>query len=173
MRREAIKYVGWVEAVKADTHRERTHDGYRCAQPILHLLLLVAVLALTAPVLAAESSRVPKPVIEAGKGEQCVESTEFMRRNHMVLLKHQRDDTMRKGIRTTKYSLNGCIECHASRRNNSVVGSDRNFCQSCHSYAAVKLDCFECHTSKPKALAERAAFRQAGFATMGIAQAVK
>ncbi len=25
------------QAVKADTHRERTHDGYRYAQPILHL----------------------------------------------------------------------------------------------------------------------------------------
>ena len=27
--------VGWVEAVKADTHRQRSSDGYRCAQPIL------------------------------------------------------------------------------------------------------------------------------------------
>ncbi len=30
--------VGWVEAVKADTHRQRTLDGYRYAQPILRLL---------------------------------------------------------------------------------------------------------------------------------------
>ena len=134
---------------------------------------MLFMLALASPVLAADASRVPKPVIEAAKGEQCVESTEFMRRNHMVLLKHQRDDTTHKGIRTTKYSLKGCIDCHASRKNNSVVGSDQNFCQSCHSYAAVKLDCFECHASKPKAPAERAAFKQAGFAPMGIAQAVK
>jgi hypothetical protein len=137
------------------------------------LLLLVAALAFAAPVLAADSSRVPKPVIEAGKGEQCVESTDFMRRNHMELLKHQRDATTHQGIRTRNHSLNGCIECHASRKNNSVVGSDQNFCQSCHSYAAVKLDCFECHASKPKASAERAAFRQAGVAPMGIEQAVK
>ena len=97
--------------------------------------------------------RVPKPVIEAGKGEKCVESTEFMRRNHMELLKHQRDETMHNGIRTRSYSLKGCIECHASRKTNSVIGTDQNFCQSCHSYAAVKLDCFECHASKPKATA--------------------
>ncbi len=125
------------------------------------LLLLVAVVAFAAPVLGADSSRVPKPVIEAGRGEQCVESTEFMRRNHMELLKHQRDATTHQGIRTKTYSLKGCIECHASRKNNSVLGSEQNFCQSCHSYAAVKLDCFECHASRPKAPAGRAVLTQA------------
>ena len=137
------------------------------------LLLFVVALAIAAPVSAADSSRVPKPVIEAGKGEQCVENTDFMRRNHMELLKHQRDATTHQGIRTRKHSLNGCIECHASRKNNSVVGSDQNFCQSCHSYAAVKLDCFECHASKPKAPAEGAAFKQAGIAPMETRRAVK
>jgi [DsrC]-trisulfide reductase subunit J len=131
-------------------------------------LLLVAVLAFAAPVLAADrdSSRVPRPVIEAGKGERCVETTDFMRRNHMELLRHQRDATTHQGIRTRNHSLNGCIECHASRKNNSVVGSEQNFCQSCHSYAAVKLDCFECHASKPKAPAERAAQKQAGISQL-------
>lgn len=85
------------------------------------------------------------------KGDKCVRDTDYMRRNHMSLLKHQRDDTMRKGIRTTQYSLKGCIDCHASPKNNSVIGTKDNFCQGCHSYAAVKLDCFECHSSKPKA----------------------
>lgn len=85
------------------------------------------------------------------KGDKCVRDTDYMRRNHMNLLKHQRDDTMRKGIRTTQYSLKGCIDCHASPKNNSVIGTKDNFCQGCHSYAAVKLDCFECHSSKPKA----------------------
>jgi|LAHR01.1.fsa_nt_gb hypothetical protein len=87
------------------------------------------------------------------KGEQCVRDTEYMRRNHMDLLKHQRDDTMRRGIRTTQNSLKGCVDCHASPKNNSVIGSKDNFCQGCHTYAAVKLDCFECHSSKPKAAA--------------------
>jgi len=85
------------------------------------------------------------------KGDKCVRDEDYMRRNHMTLLKHQRDDTMRKGIRSTQYSLKGCIECHASPKNNSVIGTNENFCQGCHSYAAVKLDCFECHSSKPKA----------------------
>lgn len=85
------------------------------------------------------------------KGDKCVQDTEFMRRNHMVMLKHQRDDTMRKGLRTTQFSLKGCVDCHASPKNNSVIGTNDNFCQGCHSYVAVKLDCFECHSSKPKA----------------------
>lgn len=84
------------------------------------------------------------------KGDKCVRDTEFMRRNHMVMLKHQRDDTMRKGIRTTQFSLKNCVDCHASPKNNSVIGTNDNFCQGCHAYVAVKLDCFECHSSKPK-----------------------
>ena len=73
-----------------------------------------------------------------------------MRRNHMELLKHQRDETMRSGIRTAQFSLNGCVQCHASAKTGSVLGPE-GFCQSCHSYAGVKLDCFECHASKPGA----------------------
>jgi hypothetical protein len=98
----------------------------------------------------ASTSRVAQPVIEAARGGQCVADPAFMRRNHMVLLKHQRDDTLRGGIRTGKYSLKACIDCHASKTTNSVAASDTNFCQSCHIYAAVKLDCFECHTNKPQ-----------------------
>jgi predicted CXXCH cytochrome family protein len=95
--------------------------------------------------------RVPKPVIEPARGGQCVEDPAFMRRNHMELLKHQRDDTLRGGVRiTAKYSLKACIECHASPASNSVTATQTNFCVSCHSYAAVKIDCFECHATQPQ-----------------------
>jgi predicted CXXCH cytochrome family protein len=80
-----------------------------------------------------------------------VEDAAFMRRNHMQLLKHQRVDTLRGGIRTGKYSLKECIACHASQSTNSVVANGDNFCQSCHNYAAVSIDCFGCHASKPAA----------------------
>lgn len=99
----------------------------------------------------AKSGRVPVPQHAVEKGDKCVRDADYMRRNHMNLLKHQRDETMRKGIRTTQYSLKNCIECHASKKTNSVIGSNDNFCQGCHSYVGVKLDCFECHSSKPKA----------------------
>lgn len=103
------------------------------------------------------------------KGDKCVQDTEFMRRNHMVMLKHQRDDTMRKGIRTTQFSLKGCVDCHASPKNNSVIGSNDNFCQGCHSYVAVKLDCFECHSSKPKVASPVAAPHPAVGVSAGMA----
>lgn len=119
------------------------------------LLRLAAALLLFSGVAAqaadepAKTSRVPKPVIEAARGGQCVEPPDVMRRNHMEYLKHQRDDTMHGGIRGAKYSLKACIECHASQTTNSVTAAPTNFCISCHSYAAVKVDCFECHATQP------------------------
>lgn len=105
-----------------------------------------------ASVFAAE--KLPSPHLDIGKGGQCVEDPKIMRKVHMNYLKHQRDETVHKGIRGSKYSLAGCVDCHASLKDNSVLGSDEHFCQGCHVYAAVKLDCFECHTSKRKVTAE-------------------
>lgn len=119
---------------------------------ILAALLAVSAVAMASADAHEESAgRVPKPVHAAGKdGDKCVRDTAYMRRHHMDELKHQRNDTMRKGIRTKEMSLQNCVDCHASKQTNSVLGKD-GFCQSCHSYAAVTLDCFECHASKPKA----------------------
>jgi [DsrC]-trisulfide reductase subunit J len=97
-------------------------------------------------------SRVPMPVIARGEGESCVEDTDFMRRNHMTLLLHQRDETMREGIRGEPYSLKECVACHAVDDSDGeplTAASPEHFCRSCHDYAAVKIDCFECHASRP------------------------
>jgi len=120
------------------------------------LLVLTGLLAAIAVggSAAAETGRTPRPVIEpAAAGSQCVEPPSVMRRNHMEFLKHQRDDTVRGGIRGAKHSLKACIDCHASTQTASVAKAETNFCVSCHSYAAVKIDCFECHTSKSPKLA--------------------
>ncbi len=117
------------------------------------ILLLAAIPAGWADALAPQvaASRVLQPVIETARGGQCVEAPAFMRRNHMKLLMHQRDDTLRGGIRTGKYSLKACVACHASQTSQSVNADPSNFCQSCHNYAAVKIDCFECHANTPPA----------------------
>jgi hypothetical protein len=95
--------------------------------------------------------RAPKPVItEPVKGDRCVEDDAFMRRNHMKVLDHHRDETVKKGIRTKKYSLKECVNCHASEKTGSVAAGKDDFCVSCHSYAAVKIDCFDCHSTKPQ-----------------------
>ncbi len=93
-------------------------------------------------------SRVPKPDVSDATGASCVKPVPYMRRHHGELLEHHRHDVLHKGIRTRTYNINNCIECHASHKNNSVIGTNQNFCQSCHKYVGVKLDCFECHNPK-------------------------
>lgn len=96
---------------------------------------------------------VPKPVIPPAKGEQCVEPTDVIRKNHMKFLMHQRDDTVLHGIRTKKHSLVECINCHVQPDETGAypeITSKEHFCNSCHSYASVKVDCFQCHMSKPE-----------------------
>ena len=89
--------------------------------------------------------RVALPAVKIEKGEACVAPTEDMRRDHMNRLLHQRDRTLRQGIREPRFSLKRCVECHAGRETGSVLGKD-GFCSSCHTYASVSIDCFECHT---------------------------
>lgn len=93
----------------------------------------------------SQASRVPLPVMKIERGEKCVAPVEEMRRNHMKMLLHQRDRTVHQGLRETRHSLKGCIDCHASEKTGSVLGKE-GFCSSCHTYASVKIDCFECHT---------------------------
>lgn len=94
------------------------------------------------------------PNIPKGMGEQCVAPVDEMRRNHMEMLKHQRDDTMHRGIRPQNAgSLKGCITCHAQKDDDGVyipINAPGQFCNACHSYAAVSTDCFQCHATKPR-----------------------
>jgi len=113
--------------------------------------LALLVLGLAYASSNGEHEKGPAIIIDKARaGDRCVEPEEFMRKNHMTLLKHQRDETMHKGIRTKKHSLQNCINCHASTKDDRVIGTNQHFCQSCHTYAAVSLDCWECHTPKAK-----------------------
>jgi len=115
-----------------------------------HALLACAMLLSCAAVRAGES-RVPQPVIEPARaGTQCVADPATMRRDHPAMLKHQRDATVRSGIRGAKASLKACIACHASPATGSVAKAETNFCVSCHAYAAVHIDCFGCHATRPQ-----------------------
>ncbi len=103
---------------------------------------------------SGDQDRVPLPTIAPAKGERCVEPTEVMRRDHMKFILHQRDETVHEGIRTKRHSLKECIDCHVTPGadgQTARVESREHFCNSCHSYAAVKIDCFQCHSSQPEA----------------------
>jgi len=104
----------------------------------------VALFVLLAGALAPAAADVPQPRFEVDKSTVCVAPRAEIRRTHMDLLKHRRDRTVHEGVRDGKTSLEACIDCHAGKTG-SVVGSPDAFCQSCHAYAGVKLDCFECH----------------------------
>lgn len=111
--------------------------------------LLAIAMTVTGAALGGEKAagRVTLPAVRIDKPGACVAPTEEMRRNHMQMLLHQRDRTMRRGIRESRFSLKNCVECHASRETGSVLGQD-GFCSSCHAYASVSMDCFECHSAQ-------------------------
>ena len=116
-------------------------------------LAFLASLALGAVAGAADG--VPLPVlVKAAKGEACVEPVPIIRRDHMKFLMHQRDDTVHQGIRGARHSLVGCIDCHAAKDETGQwirIDAHGQFCASCHSYASVEIDCFECHAALPLA----------------------
>lgn len=90
--------------------------------------------------------------IPRGKGEQCIEPTEIMRKQHMEFLFHDRDLTMREGNRSIRHSLVDCVECHAqtSQQQEAIpINASGQFCAVCHEAVSVKIDCFSCHAAVP------------------------
>ncbi len=89
---------------------------------------------------------------KADKLTSCVEPTPVMRRRHFEFIEHQRDLTVHQGIRGSKHSLAGCVDCHARRDASGKpvpVNAEGEFCNTCHEYAAVEFDCFMCHSTVP------------------------
>ena len=124
---------------------------HRWGRSIVTLLLLGAVGVLSG------CSNEPEQLAVAGsskaaKLEQCVEPTEFMRRNHMELIKHQRDETVHKGIRATDHKLASCIECHVQHDAQGQpvpVNAPGQFCAACHQFVGEHLNCYQCHSPVP------------------------
>jgi hypothetical protein len=117
-------------------------------------LVVLAILWVPALVRAGDSLLpvVPEAQRRVSETQGCVEPTADMRRNHMKYLLHQRDETVHEGIRTKQFSLEQCIDCHVSSAPDTPrVSSELHFCNSCHTYAAVNIDCFECHADRPSA----------------------
>ncbi len=132
----------------------------------LRITLLLTGLALLIP--ATGSADVPLPVIHEpeGEGVKCVEPEDVMRRDHMNFILHQRDETMHRGIRTSKYSFAECIDCHVQPNDKGNIASfesEEHFCSGCHEYAGVTIDCFECHADRPQQFIDRASASSAAL----------
>jgi hypothetical protein len=135
-----------LQGMSRDSLRRALHLDLLVTVSARIIVFVVAFLCLTNIASATESYGMPK--LDIGKGGHCVADPQWMRVNHMKVLFQQRDETVHLGIRDGKYSLKNCVECHASLRDNSVIGREDSFCEGCHRYEAVKIDCFECHSSK-------------------------
>ena len=139
-----------------------------------HLAKLVMAVALAVTAIAGIAVMAPAlagpPEPAKGRGEKCVEPTDWMRRNHMKALMHKRDETVHQGIRSPKFSLKGCIDCHQVKGDDgkAVTAADpKHFCRTCHDYAAVRMDCFECHASRPEEKATTTGYRDRAPAQSG------
>jgi hypothetical protein len=93
----------------------------------------------------APDPKIDTPVIQQLEKKECVESKDYMRREHMKLLNEWRDSAVRDGSRVYvnsdgkhyRISLqNTCMNCHSNKK---------KFCDECHTYAAVKPFCWDCH----------------------------
>jgi len=124
-----------------------------------HLVILVGLFALPIFSMAGDLSPVvPKAKAKASAQTECVEPVKEMRKNHMEFLLHQRDKTLRQGVRTKEHSLVECIDCHVTPKENGEfarIGEDEHFCISCHNYAAVNVDCFDCHSDLPENVSKK------------------
>ncbi len=104
------------------------------------VIMLLALLAAPLVYTAAGNGLFGKPpapeLAKPANATQCVEPAEWMRANHMKLLRHQRDLIVRAGMLNEKYHIENCKSCHTKRA---------EFCDRCHSYAGVKPECFDCH----------------------------
>jgi hypothetical protein len=75
-----------------------------------------------------------------------------MVRNHPSFLTHSRSMVVYQGKRVAGDTIEKCVACHAVKdADGMAVGYDSpdHFCRGCHYKAAVSIDCFECHNSKP------------------------
>ena len=121
----------------------------------LRKLTWICLLFLTSSLLRLSADELPYSVLNLPKavmGESCVEPVSVMREKHMDLLFHQRDKTMYQGTRDEKHSLIGCLNCHTQKDAQGQfipINEKGQFCEVCHSYTAVKMDCFGCHATTP------------------------
>jgi len=89
---------------------------------------------------------------------QCIHDEHEMRRNHMNYILHERDETMHEGVRNEPGSLAACIDCHVEPNDKGEIAgidSKDHFCNGCHQYASVQIDCFQCHADRPQKFIKR------------------
>jgi len=115
--------------------------------------LIIFVLIVTFPIWfnGLKAGTLPKPELPPGGEKNCVMPVEYMRASHMQLLNEWRDNVLRDENRTVvtvdgkdyrKGLQMACMQCHSNKE---------KFCDNCHTYAAVKPYCWDCHLTPKEA----------------------
>lgn len=86
----------------------------------------------------------PQVTINTAQAAQCIEPTQWMIEHHPELLIQWRNNVVRNDIQTYtasdgkqyQESLATCAQCHPDTE---------DFCNQCHNYIGVSLDCWNCH----------------------------
>lgn len=123
---------------------------YKGGRIIAGLILFAGLILMPFLLNVGTAAAKPEPslntaAIQQLSGKTCVESAEFMKTEHMQLLNQWRDAALRDGktvyVNSQGQSFpisleNSCLKCHSN---------PQQFCNSCHTYAAVKPYCWSCH----------------------------
>ncbi len=128
------------------------HASKKGCRPISWYLITVFTVVLLAGAFAAAPEDIPPPRGKYDEKTLCVEPVEIMRRKHFDFILDHRDETVIRGIRTKQYSLTGCIDCHITpdaQGEYARYSEETHFCANCHQFAAVTIDCFQCHADRP------------------------
>ncbi|MBE0426815.1 MAG: sulfate reduction electron transfer complex DsrMKJOP subunit DsrJ [Nitrospirae bacterium] len=126
------------------------YDGWKI---IIGIVIFLGLL--TVPFFFAGEKATAKPdpkldtpeIMKLPEAERkCVESKDYMKREHMKVLNDWRDWAVRDGntIYTSaatgeQYDIslqNTCMKCHSNKK---------EFCDECHNYTAVNPYCWDCH----------------------------
>lgn len=113
-------------------------------------LVVFFIIALTPwwwNLVAGSKAEAPEPELtaKAKEAKSCVESKDFMKRDHMQLLDQWREEVVRNERRTYINSegksfdmslTNTCLDCHSNKA---------KFCDACHDYTSVRPYCWDCH----------------------------
>ncbi|MBG0775112.1 MAG: sulfate reduction electron transfer complex DsrMKJOP subunit DsrJ [Desulfovibrionaceae bacterium] len=111
--------------------------------------LVIFAILLTVPFwynLGSPGYATPELKLPAGE-KNCIESTEWMKAEHMQLLNIWRDNVVRMGNRVytasngKKWDIslqNTCMKCHTNKA---------EFCDKCHDTNSVDPYCWTCHVA--------------------------
>ena len=95
---------------------------------------------------SGQAGYAPEPEINP-EAEQCVESLDYMTKNHMILLNEWKSSCVRDGVCTYEasdgktYNIDLSGTCLSSCHPNKL-----EFCDSCHTFVGTSPPCWSCHT---------------------------